>query len=215
MAKTISNKKYEEFWNNDDLSIKSEEKIDNKSVDNKDDIRKQVKREVKKEVKKLEEQVKELSEKIVSSESIEDQSKPKRARKPKVKQDVEVDNSVEEKVELIQDISDSPLTLVEEPVIEEPIIELIPETMDELIEEQLFKEEIIIVENPIEETVQHQTNKELYEKYSLDEQPYKIFFRGNLLYNSINHTQKPIFEDDGFILFGKKYIYRGIRFEKY
>ena len=222
MAKTISNKKYEEFWNNDDLSIKSEEKTDNKSIDNKDDIKKQVKKEVKKEVKKLEEQVKELSEKIISSESIEDQPKPKKVRKPKIQQNVEIDSSVEDKVELIQDISVNSLIVNEKPIIEDKV-ELIQDininplilVEEPVIENNKLIEESLFIQEKIQEIEQPITNKELYEKYTLDDEPYKIFFRGNLIFNSINHKEKPIFLEDGFILFGKKYIYRGIRFEKY
>jgi hypothetical protein len=243
MAKTISNKKYEEFWNNDDLEIKSEQKLDNKSDANKDDIKKQVKREVKKEVKKLEDQVKELTEKIDLSDVIEkEQHKKKKNSKTKLKNikdlnnnkiddiiidDIVVEKEVEKEIEKIDDI-----------IIEKEV----EKTDDIIIEKEVEKTDEIVVEKEVEEVIVRKnikriinrgvtinndviikevqpilslTNKDLYERYSLDEQPYKIFFRGNLIYNSINHKEKPIFQNDGFIIFGKKYIYRGVRFEKY
>jgi hypothetical protein len=57
--------------------------------------------------------------------------------------------------------------------------------------------------------------KEIYEEYINDEMPYKIYLRGQIIFDSVNHKDKPIFEEDYFILFGKKYIYKGIRLEKY
>jgi hypothetical protein len=49
----------------------------------------------------------------------------------------------------------------------------------------------------------------------MGEEQYRIYFRGNLIYDSANHEEKPIFKENEFILFRKNYIYRGIRFEKY
>lgn len=232
MAKTISNKKYEEFWNNDNLDIKSDEKTENKSSINENDVKKQVRKEVKKEVKKLEEQVKELNQKIQSVESIEELTSKKTTKKSKNINDDIIDDK---KVELISDISNQSLIINNE--VQEKIIENIVETnIDELFQKQtneIGEETIddVIISNNIEEIeinkeqnfnenieeISHKilSNKELYESYIIDESPYKIYFRGNLLFNSINHSEKPIFLEDGFILFGKKYIYRGVRFEKY
>jgi hypothetical protein len=57
--------------------------------------------------------------------------------------------------------------------------------------------------------------KEIYEEYIKDGLPYKIYLRGQIIFDSVNHKDKPLFEEDYFILFGKKYIYKGIRLEKY
>ena len=53
MTKIVSNKKYEEFWNNDTFDIKSEQKSDTKLITNKDNIKKEVKKEVKKITNKM------------------------------------------------------------------------------------------------------------------------------------------------------------------
>lgn len=57
--------------------------------------------------------------------------------------------------------------------------------------------------------------KEIYEQYDIDGKPYKIYLRGQVIFDSVAHKMRPLFFDDYFILFGNKYIYKGIRFEKY
>ena len=72
-------------------------------------------------------------------------------------------------------------------------------------------EEEVVVEIPIVA----KTKKEVYDQYIEDNDPYKIYLRGQLIFDSKNQYDNPIFYEDYFILFGNKYIYRGIRFEKY
>jgi hypothetical protein len=52
------------------------------------------------------------------------------------------------------------------------------------------------------------------EKY-IDNGLYKIYYRGSLIYDSLINQYKPEFFDNYFILYGKTYLYRGIRIEKY
>ena len=61
------------------------------------------------------------------------------------------------------------------------------------------------------------TEKDIYQQYITEQTPFKIFFRGKLIFDSKLQPQKnyPNFQNNGFILFGKNYIYRGIRIEKY
>lgn len=178
MTKIVSNKKYEEFWNNDTFDIKSEQKSDTKLITNKDNIKKEVKK---------------ITNKIQTTESIEtDLPKRKRIIKPKgekLKKNIEEINN---NIEICEIPVETPIQPIEVPIDIKPIHETLIQPVEQLV-----------------------LNKDFYDKYILDEQPYKIFFRGNLIYDSINHDQIPMFLDDGFILFGKKYIYRGIRFEKY
>ena len=110
-------------------------------------------------------------------------------------------NLKKDEVELITDLSSKPLTKLNENV--KPKKVKIKENI--IIEDK--KEEIKPIENikPVN----------VYEKYTLENDKYKIYFRGNLIYDSALHKEKPIFNENGFILFGKNYIYRGIRFEKY
>ena len=136
MAKQ-TNKKYDEFWNNKELDIKSNE------VDNEED----------KKIKK----------------------KTTMSRK-------KTDNVVKENVVVTTQM------ITEQPIIRTPKSEPV----------QVVK-----------------TLKEIYEQYDTDGKPYKIYLRGQVIFDSQNHKIKPIFYDDYFILFGNKYIYRGIRFEKY
>jgi biotin carboxyl carrier protein len=59
------------------------------------------------------------------------------------------------------------------------------------------------------------TLKEIYEQYDTDGKPYRIYLRGNVIFDSASHKIRPQFFEEYFILFGNKYIYKGIRFEKY
>jgi hypothetical protein len=89
------------------------------------------------------------------------------------------------------------------------------ENSDEIIiinSPEITVEEVPIIKNDIERPL---TEKEFYNKYISDGEPFKIYFRGNIIYDSIMNIDKPIFEDNYFILFKKNYIYRGIRIEKY
>lgn len=60
-----------------------------------------------------------------------------------------------------------------------------------------------------------QTLKQIYQQYIIDGTPYKIYSKGLIIFDSASYKSNPEFYDDYFILFGNKYIYKGIRFEKY
>lgn len=89
-------------------------------------------------------------------------------------------------------------------------VDKIDENIDNII---LEKNIVIKQEINIQPTIR--TLKDIYQQYILDGTPYKIYLRGQLIFDSINHKDNPKFYDDHFILFGNKYIYKGIRFEKY
>jgi multidrug efflux pump subunit AcrB len=144
--------------------------------------------EIKKEIKKeVKKEVKKLEEQVKTILETVNQETIEEKPKPKNKRII--------KKEKINEIDNS------------------QENINNIIEEAIENKNItnINVENILEISIE----KNLYKKYELDNEPYKIFFRGTLIYNSLNNIQKPEFFDDYFILFGKKYIYRGIRFEKY
>ena len=178
MAK-ISNKKYEQFWDKDEImdGKNGEEKV--KVKDDSVDIKKEIKKEVKKEISKLK-----------NDEKVEVKEKPK--RKPRAKKPKEV-------VEKKKIIKPKP-----KPKVKEVVIEPKKEVVKEVKEVIVLKKEVVI-----------NTIKDMYMQYITDNIPYKIYFRSQLLFDSIKHGDGPILYDDHFILFGKKYIYRGIRFEKY
>jgi hypothetical protein len=60
-----------------------------------------------------------------------------------------------------------------------------------------------------------QTLKQIYQQYIIDGTPYRIYLKNQIIFDSTSHICNPEFYDDYFILFGNKYIYKGIRFEKY
>ena len=134
MSRQVTNKKYEEFWNNKELDIKSNEEINN-----------------------------------------ENKKTKKRQSMPRKK----VENTIKEET-VVNQSSDIESTIVKSH------------------EEQPIK-----------------TLKEIYEQYVIDGQSYRIYLRGQIIFDSIKHKINPIFYEDYFILFGNKYIYKGIRFEKY
>jgi len=102
--------------------------------------------------------------------------------------------------------------------IEEPIITKVEEQIEESVitkvEEPIITkvEEPIVIKKIIVE--QPKTFKEIYEEYVNDNIPYKIYLRGQIIFDSVKHKDKPIFYENHFILFKNKYIYKGIRFEK-
>lgn len=59
------------------------------------------------------------------------------------------------------------------------------------------------------------TLKDIYQQFIKDGDPYKIYLKGQVIFDSAKHNISPEFYDDYFILFGNKYIYKGIRIEKY
>ncbi len=61
------------------------------------------------------------------------------------------------------------------------------------------------------------TNKDIYNQFIIENIPFRIFFRNELLFDTKTKLVKeyPIFNENDFILSGKNYIYRGIRIERY
>jgi len=221
MAKTIKNKVYNEFWEDNNLDIKKfEDDKDSKSNVPAEEIKK-LEKKLTKKVSVLHKEIKELKDgKII------DEIKPVNTprgwhAKNSFVDDIEnefskgvyvgkvdiVEEPVIEIVEEVTEIIEEIIEIIEEPVIEEPVIE-----------EPVIEEVIEIVEEPvIEESPIVISDKDIYQQYIIDDTPFKIYFRGNLLFDSKVQPQKnyPIFLNDEFILFGKNYIYRGIRIEKY
>ena len=93
--------------------------------------------------------------------------------------------------------------------------------------EPTVKEKVKKVEQKVEEVIEEKeedkypkldrplTQKEICYNYLLFKEPFRIYFRGAILYDSKVNTEIPIFENNHFFLYGKKYIYKGIRIEKY
>ncbi|GAF79070.1 unnamed protein product [marine sediment metagenome] len=116
------------------------------------------------------------------------QSKPKTTRKKRV-----VKKKVEETIE-------------------------IPKKEELKIEKKL--EKLVINEKPIEKKVVtpiiDMSLDMIYNNFILEGTPFKISHRGNDIFNSKKNIKQdyPKFIHDGFVLFGKKYTYRGMRIEK-
>lgn len=95
-------------------------------------------------------------------------------------------------------------------------------TMSRKKAEKVIKEDVVVIthkfdiQSPVSSAPNNnRTLKQIYEQYITDGKPYKIYLRGQVIFDSASHKVNPIFHDDYFILFGNKYIYKGIRFEKY
>jgi hypothetical protein len=218
----ISNKKYNEFWNNNEI-VSEQKKNDLNNVVIKDgtlNIKKEIKKEVKKEVKKIEEQYK---EKFIENEVI----------KTDIPKKVRIKKNVESKID---DIKNDNINNMDEDLIIVRVDKTYSNnTFNNIIENYnthyaFFDNKLIKIdesestinelfkENNLPKPVQKPitlSNHEIYQKYITDNEPYRIYYRGSLIYDSIKNNEIPIIENDYFILFGKNYIYRGIRFEKY
>jgi hypothetical protein len=225
MAKSIKNKVYNEFWEDDNLDVKKTESKKESNLSS-DEIKK-LERKLSKKVSGLEKEIKEIKgENENSTEDIKPVNPPRgwHARNEFID---EVGNKFEKGVYIgnVKEVKED--LKIEEPKDEEK--ECV-ERVKKSIKSDDFKEKIQksaekIIPNPIIKNTQDIkiiepkiiTNKDIYQQYIDDNIPFKIFFRGNLIFDSKVHPLKnyPNFQNDGFILFGKNYIYRGIRIEKY
>jgi len=61
------------------------------------------------------------------------------------------------------------------------------------------------------------SEKNIYYQFIIEKIPFKIYINGQLIFESKDKSpiDFPIFNEDGFILLGKNYIYRGITIERY
>lgn len=203
MAKTIKNKIYNEFWEDDNLNIKNEKKT---NVVSSDEIKK-VEEKLNKKVSSIKKEIKELK----NENEIKPVNPPRgwHARSEFID---EIGNKFEKGI-YVGKIQNK---IIEEKAIEEKPKEIIEE---KAIEEKAIEEKIV-EEKPkekIKEKINLFTEKYNYQQYINDNEPFKIFFRGTLIFDSKQQPLKnyPIFQDNNFILFGKTYLYRGIKIEKY
>lgn len=97
----------------------------------------------------------------------------------------------------------------------------IPEENEELIMDKpseplnkLIEKESILIKK---ESPKIKSNKELYESYIKELKKFSLSINGDIIYDSsIDKTgESPIkFENDYFILYGKKYSYNGLKIQK-
>lgn len=133
---------------------------------------------------------------------------PKAKAKPRKPKTVKVE---EEKVELITDVSSSPLSVVTE---EKTITEDYKEITDSIVELANFSVEIIKEENvelpKVEKLVVEvpMTKKEWF-KSSIKNKKFSIYQNNVLIANS-NPTLVINIKEDYFEIYGKKYTYNGI-----
>jgi len=81
---------------------------------------------------------------------------------------------------------------------------------------KLVKEEVLVKKEPISKPIV-KSNKELYESYIKELKKFSLSINGDIIYDSsIDKTGKsPVkFENDYFILYGKKYSYNGLKIQK-
>lgn len=266
--KIISNKMYNEFWNEEELDIKKEQS-DNSNNLSSEEIKKLEKKlgrkvsAVEKELRKLKEKEEKINE-LETNEVEKNEPKIDEVKEDTLGEEIkpvnpprgwharsefidEVGNkfekgvyvgkiSVESKVDYIsknevvkeeeskevidpKDVKNKPINK-EIKKVKKPINEIKNPTNNKpLLNKSLVNKEKINESLPktVKKPINILTNKEIYQKYIDDEYNFRIYHRGNLLFDSKNHSKEsyPSFENDGFILFGKNYIYRGIRIEKY
>jgi len=249
MAKTIKNKQYSEFWEDENLNIEKSDKKTDSTVTS-EEIKK-LEKKLNKKVSGLEKEIKELKEEPKIEEEIEPVNKPRgwHAKNEfiddvgnvfsKGKFVAQKDNNVDKKP-----TENEPQTEINEPqIIEKEYVEKAKKNIESLSKEKIegisdkiipdisvksderkmvMPKNIPKVITEIEPIISPKppkalTQKDIYQQYINDKNPFKMFFRGNLIFDSKIQPPKnyPKFNDDGFILFGKNYIYRGIRIEKY
>ena len=88
------------------------------------------------------------------------------------------------------------------------------------VKEKLAKRERVLKEAILQNNVVYiepivLTLKDIYNQFILDDEPFKIYHKGSILFDSNLHIEMPIMTDEHIIVFGKNYIYRGIQFTKY
>ena len=231
MAKSIKNKQYNEFWEDEKLEVQKTEKQTDGKVSS-EEI-KNLEKKLTKKVTGLEKEIKELQKEEPKVEEIQPVNKP-RGWHAKNEFIDEVGNKFSKgkyigKVELIDEEATYLKRAKEN--IKKINVEVIKKIADNIIPDEVMMVEVKSDERKMEmpteipdlskiEPIQSRkilTDKDIYQQYITDEIPFKMFFRGNLIFDSKIQPKRnyPLFNDDGFILFGKNYIYRGIRIEKY
>lgn len=171
-----SNKKYEKFWEKDELEISTNTDIDNKPLINE-----------------------EVIETVVENKEV---IKPKKVVKTKKEETVDMVNpSIEDIIENV--IENNTVTVIKEIIVEE-----IPSTIDTNTYIEPEKKA-----TPLPETVSMDV---IYNTFIEENRPFRILHRGGELFNTTRNLKNdyPIFQHDGFVIFGKKYSYRGMRIEK-
>jgi len=205
MAKAIKNKVYNEFWEDENLNVKKVEKTTEFIVPS-EEIKK-LEKKLTKKVSGLEKELKELKEEKV--QEVEEESiKPVNTPRGWHARNSFIDDEGNE--------FSKGVFIGKAKIEEKPKKEIKPPIKKEVQPKiEIKKEEEPILITP--STVKVLGNKDIYQQYVTDGIPFKMYFRGNLIFDSKVQPPKnyPVFQDDGFILFGKNYIYRGIRIEKY
>jgi len=84
--------------------------------------------------------------------------------------------------------------------------------------QEIIVEKEPILETPISEIVKELPKLKIYELYKqiiIDGNSFKVYLRDVIIYDTKNKEKYPIFEEEYFIVGGKKYIYKGTRIEIY
>lgn len=211
MTNIIKNSSYNEFWNDDDMNVKSNN-VENSNESNS-------------EIKKLEKKVSTLEKKIktIKNDDIKPVN-PSRGWHVKNEYIDEIGNIFEKGV-YIGNVKDKQSNIVGQNVEANTSVNIKISKNKEIIEKTQPKKTVNI-NNEIKSEIKKKkeiknvivkSNKEIYQEYITEKYKFRIFYRGELLFDSNKHDRNnyPIFNEDGFILFGKNYIYRGTRIEKY
>lgn len=150
-----------------------------------------------------------MSEELITSEenkSSEELNRKQEAKKKNVKKIEIIEQYQYEPEENVQLIVDKP----SEPLIKKDEIEIIIKSPSEL-----NKKDSNIMKSEKQAIVK--SNKELYEFYIKELRNFSLSINGDTIYDSSIDKSKDLpikFENDYFILYGKKYSYNGLKIQK-
>ena len=126
------------------------------------------------------------------------------------KDDFNIKNTEDNKTEIIDDVIKKQVDIKEKKDIVKP-----KKKVKKIIEKPKVVETNNVKEKTEPKILVNQTTKEIYQMFIDNNEPYKIYYRGNIIFDSNKNNNIPILDDTFFMLFNTKYFYRGIRFEKY
>lgn len=216
----ITNKKYEKFWENEDLDVSTNPDIEQNN-DKEIDIKEEVKDDdIKDESIEKEDKSKTTTkQKTTKKVDVKIENKPKTTTKRKTTKKTDVnteDNSkTTKKVDKKEKIEDIVNTHIQDKKIEK-VIEEVKNSPVQL----SVKKDVVIVNDNKKETktkeIKEITLKDIYDTFISEQKPFRILHRGTEIFNTKKQVRKdyPTFRHEEFVLFGKRYSFRGIRIEK-
>lgn len=223
----ITNKKYEKFWENEDLDVSTNSDIEQNN-DKEIDIKEEVKDDVlnndsiEKEDEKEDKSKTTTKQKTTKKVEVKTEDKPKTTTKRKTSKKTDVkteDKSKTTKQKTIKKVDKKVEDVVNTPIQDKKIEKVIEEVKDSPVQLSVKKDVVIVNDNKKEtktKEIKEITLKDIYETFISEQKPFRILHRGTEIFNTKKQVRKdyPTFRHEEFVLFGKRYSFRGIRIEK-